>query len=176
MMKRYGHIRGRNYPQLHYLSVFQHRKPPMLLPIPHPHILWRGKLLYPFIDHVIEYICFFFLFFFFFAVVFSNLDRLLREQHAGNVALSIDNNQYLAKCRGVLSVMRSTRAVSHPIVSFFFWRLILFVWLFKSLEGAEHYFNYNEFCIKVFQSLRDYPALRMAENMSFWVDLGRVND
>ena len=53
----------------------------------------------------------------FFAVVFSNLDRLLREQHAGNVALSIDNNQYLAKCREVFSVMRSTRAVSHPIVS-----------------------------------------------------------
>ena len=53
----------------------------------------------------------------FFAVVFSNLDRLLREQHAGNVALSIDNNQYLAKCREVFSVMRSTRAVSHSIVS-----------------------------------------------------------
>lgn len=52
-----------------------------------------------------------------FAVVFSNLDRLLREQHAGNVALRIDNNQYLAKCREVFSVMRSTRAVSHPIVS-----------------------------------------------------------
>ena len=51
---------------------------------------------------------------FFFAVVFSNLDRLLREQNAGNVALRIDNNQYLAKCREVFSVMRSTRAVSHP--------------------------------------------------------------
>ena len=50
---------------------------------------------------------------FFFAVVFSNLDRLLREQNAGNVALRIDNNQYLAKCREVFSVMRSTRAVSH---------------------------------------------------------------
>ena len=52
-----------------------------------------------------------------FAVVFSNLDRLLREQHAGNVALSIDINQYLSKCREVFSVMRSTRAVSHGILS-----------------------------------------------------------
>lgn len=49
-----------------------------------------------------------------FAVVFSNLDRLLGEQHAGNVALSIDNSQYLAKCREVFSVMRSTRTVSLP--------------------------------------------------------------
>ena len=65
----------------------------------------------------------------FFAVVFSNLDRLLREQHAGNVALSIDNNQYLAKCREVFSVMRSTRAVSYPIVSQKKGEFILF-WLF----------------------------------------------
>lgn len=51
------------------------------------------------------------------AVVLSNLDRLLREQNAGNVALGIDNNQYLAKCREVFSVMRSTRAVSYTFVS-----------------------------------------------------------
>jgi len=41
----------------------------------------------------------------------------LREQHAGDVALRVDNNQYLAKCREVFSVMRSTRTVSYPIVS-----------------------------------------------------------
>jgi len=88
-------------------------------------------------------------------VVFSNLDRLLREQHAGNVALSIDNNQYLAKCREVFSVMRSTRT---------------------SLEGRKQYSDYNDFCVRVFQSLQEYPTLRMAENMSFWIDLGRVNN
>lgn len=48
-----------------------------------------------------------------FAVVFSNLDRLLREQHAGNVALRLDNNRYLANCREVFSVMRNTRTVSY---------------------------------------------------------------
>lgn len=48
----------------------------------------------------------------YFPVVFSNLDRLLREQNAGNVALRIDNHQYLSKCREVFSVMRNTRTVS----------------------------------------------------------------
>ena len=48
------------------------------------------------------------------AVVFSNLDRLLREQHTGNVALCVDNNRHLVKCREVFSVMRSTRTVSVP--------------------------------------------------------------
>lgn len=45
----------------------------------------------------------------------------------------------------------------------------------KQTNQLEFIFNYNDFCIEVFPSFRDYPALRTAENMSLWIDLGRVS-